>query len=425
MREVRGAADIGSINPQMLADPEPNLAGLTIVSVDDHVVEPPDLFEGRMPKSLEDRTPFVVELKNGAHAWYLDGALETTIGLSAIAGRPRDQWNRDPARFTEMRPGCWRIDDRIKDMNINGIDASVCFPNSLLGFGGGRTLRMRDQELALAVMRAYNDWYYEEWYSRYPDRIIPCQITWMRDVERAAAEVEANAGRGFHAVTFSEDPGKLGLPSLWTRYWDPFFRVCEETGTAVCLHVGTSGWNPGTYPPNVDTAVTSLVMPVVYFPTVSQISVTEWMWSGIPARFPNLKIVMSEGGAGWVPALASRSDYVLEHSVGGREREAWQDELLPSEVLRRNFYFCTLDEPISPEVVEAVGVDHLLVESDYPHADGTWPHTQERLYSRLSWMSDEDIQKVTFRNAAGVFHLDPDRLMAQGVANAAATASTA
>ena len=84
---------------------------------------------------------------------------------------------------------------------------------------------------------------------------------------------------------------------------------------------------------------------------------------------------------------------------------------LPSEVLRRNFYFCTLDEPISPEVVDAVGVDNLLVESDYPHADGTWPRTQERLHSRLSWLSDGDIQKVTFRNAAAIFQLDVDRLL--------------
>jgi hypothetical protein len=96
-----------------------------------------------------------------------------------------------------MRPGCWRIDERIKDMDIDGVAASVCFPNSLLGFGGGRTVRMRDQELALAVMRAYNNWYYDEWYSTYPDRIIPCQITWMKDVEIAAAEVEVNAARDF------------------------------------------------------------------------------------------------------------------------------------------------------------------------------------------------------------------------------------
>jgi hypothetical protein len=161
MKEVRSAGDVGPINPAMLLDPDSNLACLTVVSVDDHVVEPPDLFEGRMPEKLADRTPFVVELKNGAHAWYIDGALETTIGLSAVAGRPHDQWNRDPARFTEMRPGCWRIDERIKDMDINGVAASVCFPNSLLGFGGGRTLRMRDQELALAVMRAYNNWYFD------------------------------------------------------------------------------------------------------------------------------------------------------------------------------------------------------------------------------------------------------------------------
>jgi predicted TIM-barrel fold metal-dependent hydrolase len=402
--------DVGPVNPICTGTPEHDSRGLTIVSVDDHVVEPFDLFQGRLPKKYADKTPYVIEMPDGAHAWYIDGCLETTTAASAVAGRPRELWNHAPARFSEIRPGCWSAEDRIRDMDINGVAASIVYPNFLIGFSAGRLLRINDQEYGLALMRAYNDWFHEEWYSKYPDRIVPCQVTWMRDVEIAAAEVRKNAERGFRAVTFSEDPGRLGLPSLWTKYWDPLFEACVETDTTICLHVGTGHWTPGNYPSDLDTLFTHIVMPVVYFPTISQIAATEWLWCGIPTRFPELKLMMAEGGFGWVPAVAARSDYVLEHSIGGKEREGWKDELLPSEVLKRNFYFCMLDEPVYPELVDAIGIEHMMVESDYPHADGTWPHTQERLWDRLKWMSRDDIDKVTYRNAAKLFRLDPQRL---------------
>lgn len=410
MRIISTVEDLDAIDPVCTADPTPKSKGLTIVSVDDHVVEPFDLFQGRMATKYADRVPFVVEMPSGAHAWHIDGTLETTTAASAVAGRPRETWSHAPARFSDIRPGCWRIEDRIKDMDINGVAASLVFPNFLIGFSAGRLNRINDQDYARAIMRAYNDWFHEEWYSRYPDRIVPCQITWMRDVEVAAEEVRKNAERGFRAVTFSEDPGRIGLPSLWTTYWDPFFEACVETDTAICLHVGTGQWTPGNYPADLDSVFTSVVMPVVYFPTISQIATAEWLWSGIPTRFPDLKLVMAEGGFGWVPGLAHRSDYVLEHSIGGEERKSWRDDVLPSEVLKRNFYFCTLDEPVYPELVDAIGIDHMLAEVDYPHADGTWPNSQERLHERLGWMPPDDIDKVTYRNAAKLFRLDEERL---------------
>ena len=138
-------------------------------------------------------------------------------------------------------------------------------------------------------MRAWNDWHLEEWAGPYPDRIIPCQIPWLLDPEVGRAEIRGNAERGFKAVTFSEAPDTLGLPSLHTGYWDPFLAACEETDTVVCLHVGSSGTSPTTTddaPPDV--------IGVLFF-AYAMFAAVDWLYSRIPVRFPDLKICLSRG----------------------------------------------------------------------------------------------------------------------------------
>ncbi len=118
-----------------------------IVSVDDHLIEPPDLFEGRMPASLAERAPKVVTLPNGRQVWTYEEGIYPNIGLNAVIGRPKDEWSMDPANFDEMRRGCWDIDARIEDMDLAGIAASVCFPSLIAGFCGAVFARSKDPEL--------------------------------------------------------------------------------------------------------------------------------------------------------------------------------------------------------------------------------------------------------------------------------------
>ncbi len=370
----------------------------TIISVDDHLIEPPDLFEGRMPAALAPRAPRVVELDGGRQAWEYEGRLYPNIGLNAVVGRPREEWSMEPARFEEMRPGCYDIDERVKDMDAGGIWASVCFPSLIAGFCGSVFSRSKDPDLGLACLRAWNDWHVEVWAGTHGDRIIPLQLAWLRDVEVAAAGVRANALRGFKAVSFAEVPAQLGLPSLHSGYWDPFLAACEETGTVVCLHTGSAGWAPV---PSPDPPFE--VFPTL-FPACSLVAATDWLWSGVCLRFPGLKVAMSEGGIGWVVMLADRADYVLDHSASGRESKAWRSDLRPSEVLARNFWFCTIDDPGSVDAVVArMGPDHVMVECDYPHADSTWPSTPELVAATFAHQPPEVVRKVTAENAAALF----------------------
>jgi predicted TIM-barrel fold metal-dependent hydrolase len=370
----------------------------TIISVDDHLIEPPDLFEGRMPAALADRAPRVLELEGGKQAWEYEGNLYPNVGLNAVAGRPRDEWSMDPARFDEMRPGCYDIHERIKDMDEGGLWSSLCFPSLIAGFCGAVFSRSKDPELGLACVRAWNDWHLDVWAGTYPGRMIPLQLTWLPDPQIAAEEIRRNAERGFKAVSFAEMPAKMQLPSLHSGHWDPFLAACEETGTVVCLHTGSSGWAPIPSPDPPFELFPTL------FPACALVAASDWLWSLVCLRFPNLRIAMSEGGIGWVVMLADRADYVLDHSASGTESRAWTGDLRPSEVLARNFWFCSIDDPGNVDaVLHRMGPDHVMVESDFPHADSTWPDTLGAVKTSFGHLPDDIFRKVVAENAAALF----------------------
>jgi predicted TIM-barrel fold metal-dependent hydrolase len=392
----------GELGPRpelkLLPDPEPRTRIRPFISVDDHIVEPPDVFEGRLPERYADRAPRIVEDEHGNEHWLLEGRMMGNIGLSAVVGRDEaDKWTTDPLRFSDMRPGCWDIDARVADMDIAGIDASVCFPSFLPGFAGRMFSRIKDQDFGLALMRAWNDWHIEAWAGPYPDRMIPCQLTWLNDAEIAAAEVRHNAERGFKAVTFSENPAAHRLPSLQSGEWDPFLAACEETETVICLHVGGSGWNPiSAREASVAEAATSVMLNAMG-------ACIDWLWSGVASRFPNLKVAFSESGITWVPAVIERIDYVSDRTLKG-DPGSWTDpDLRPSEVLRRNFWFCAIDDPVGISMRDHIGVENILLESDYPHADSSWPDTQLVMDKMLAGVPEREAEMMSYENASKLF----------------------
>ena len=150
-------------------------------------------------------------------------------------------------------------------------------------------------------------------------------------------EIRRNAARGFKAVTFSEAPDKLGLPTIHSGHWDPLFAACAETGTVLCLHVGSSGTSPTTSadaPPEI---------PAVLFGAYGMYSAVDWLYSKVPVRFPDIRICLSEGGIGWVAGILDRLDHCYRYQLG--YLPTWRDvDESPAEVLRRNFWFCALDD---------------------------------------------------------------------------------
>ena len=375
------------------AQPERRERHLTLISVDDHVVEPPHLFEGRMPKRFADRAPRVIETDEGHQAWLLDGLVLPEIAINAVAGKPVEEQFVEPVRFEAIRRGSYDIAARIADMDVDGVYASLNFP-SALGFGGVRLTMLDDPEFVLAVVRAYNDWHLEEWAGHRPDRIIPCQIPYLLDATIAAAEVRANAARGFHTITFPDLTHLVGLPSLTTDYWDPLWAACEETETVVSIHACSGGMAN-----KIDPAATITCLGVFFGVAQSIHPAIEWLFAGIPARFPKLRICLSEGGIGWVVALLDRLDHEYARNVPGR----WPD-LTPREIVLRNFVFCMLDDPTTLQHLRhVIGVERILLETDYPHSDSSWPNSQEKWRRQFEGIPADEVARMAWRNAAELF----------------------
>ncbi len=379
----------------LLPDPEPRRVHYTMISVDDHLMEPPHAFEGRMPAKLADQAPRVVETEEGHQVWMVAGTPYFQVGFMCVAGRAREDHRVEPARYEEMRRGCWDIHARIKDMDINGVWASVNFPSGVTGFGGTLFSELEDRELGVACVRAWNDWLFEEWHGSYPDRIVPLGITYLKDPELGAAEIRRNAARGFTAVTMPEQPHKQKLPAIFDAYWEPIIRACAETGTVMNLHVGSSGF------PALPPGAPMLELASTLFQSMAFDSCAEWLWSGWPARYPELKIAMSEGGIAWVGGLIDRLDNIMSRSGYGA---GWPDKSIsPSDCLRRNFWFCMIDDPSTIVTKDAIGVENILCESDYPHGDGTWPDTQEVMRRLIGHLPPHEIRMITHENAAKLY----------------------
>ncbi|HEY1826364.1 MAG TPA: amidohydrolase family protein [Acidimicrobiales bacterium] len=390
-----------------LPEPEPREVRYTVISVDDHVVEPPYLFEGRVPAALAERAPRIVETPQGHEVWAFEDQFFTQVGMNAVAGRRPETVKVEPFRFDQMRPGCFDVHARVKDMDINGVWASVNFPSMITGFCGRVFFNAQDRDVGLACVRAWNDWLFDEWYSAYPERIVPLGISYLSDPALAVAEIERNAARGFTGVALPERPHAIGLPSLWKRdHWEPIIRACAETGTVVSLHVGSSGMGESTMP----RGAPPMQLLATLFGSMSLTSCAEWVWSGWAVEYPDLKIAMSEGGIGWVAMLIDRLDNLIDRSGYGL---GW--DIRPAEVLRRNFWFCTIDDPSTIETRHTIGVDHIMVETDYPHGDGTWPDSQAVIEKYWGHIPPAELRMMCSENAAKLYrHPLPDLVLPVG-----------
>ncbi len=376
-----------------LPEPTPRPVRYTVISVDDHVVEPPHTFEGRLPVHLADCAPRIVETKGGHQVWEFEGNRYTQVGMNAVAGRRPESHGLEPFRFDQMRPGCYDAKARIADMDLNGVWGSVNFPSQITGFCGRVFFDATHRDLGVACVRAWNDWLFEEWHTPFPERIVALGITYLSDPAEAVAEIRRNAERGFTSVTLPERPHEIGLPSLWDRdHWDPIIEAIVDTDTVVSLHVGSSGLTPA--PPGGP----ALQLGATLFGQLSLIACSEWLWSGYPAKFPTLKIAMSEGGIGWVAMLLDRLDNMVDRSGYGL---GW--DLRPADVLTRNFWFCTIDDPSTIDTRYRIGVENIMVETDYPHGDGTWPDTQDVIEKYWGHLPTAELRAMCCLNTAALY----------------------
>jgi predicted TIM-barrel fold metal-dependent hydrolase len=333
--------------------------------------------------------------------WVYEGLQRPIPQVMACAGFPPESLTLAPIPFAEMRAGCHDPVARLADMDLNRTERSLCFP-TFPRFAGQVFLEAEDQELALACVRAFNDWMVEEWCGDSGGRLIPLGLVPLWDPVAAAAEVRRNAARGCRAIAFTELPANLGLPSIHDadRFWDPLLAACDDTATTICMHIGSGSSMPTTSadaPQGVGTALTSLN---------AYMAMADWLLSGALARFPRLKIAFSESQVGWMPFLLERLDRVYTNSGAWSQIDPSITDV-PSSYVPGRVFGCFFDDMVGVDARHSIGVGQLVFETDYPHQDTTWPHTADLVAEIGARVPPDELEMLVRTNAIAMLDLDP------------------
>jgi predicted TIM-barrel fold metal-dependent hydrolase len=372
---------------------------MILISVDDHIAEPADMFDAHVPARYKDQAPRVVTDEDGFQQWWYGERKGRNLGLNAVAGKPPEMYNVNPQRYEEMRSGCFDVHERVRDMSAGGQLAGLNFPN-WTGFSGQVLNEGPDRAVNEIMIKAYNDWHIDEWCAAYPGRFIPCGILPLFDAELAGEEVRRLAAKGCHAVTYSENPAALKLPSIHTAYWDPLFKACSDEGTVLCCHVGSSSKAAATSPdapPSVAMGLSS---------AMSIYSLGDLMWADFWWRFPDLKFSLTEGDIGWIPYFLQRAEHIQARHSGWTQHR-FPDGWGPAEVFRQRILCCFINDRIGVKLLDEFNLDNVCWEADFPHSDSTWPNAPEVLSELTKQLPDDDINRITHRNAMRHYQFDP------------------
>ena len=284
-------------------------------------------------------------------------------------------------------------------MDANGVLGSLCFP-SFPHFCGQLFARTEDKDVALAMIQAYNDWHIDEWCGTHPGRFIPCALPAIWDPEIMAAEIRRTAAKGCHALTFSENPSKLGWPSIHSDHWDPVWQACSDEDVVVCMHIGSSSALVITSPDApMDCLITLTPMNIVQ-------AAADLVWSPMLRKFPDLKVALSEGGIGWIPYFLERVDY----NYGRHHLWTGQDfgDKLPSQVFNEHVLTCFIDDKFGVVVARVPRHGQRDVGVRLPalrlHLAAPRPR---RCAESVGGLPDHDIDRMTHLNAMKHFNFDP------------------
>lgn len=386
-----------------------------IISADDHVIEPAHVWQDRMPSKHKELAPKIVIAPQGemtlndgvwletpgtgdkmAAWWHFENKRYQIKQMVACPGIPPEEVTMEGVTYDDIAPGCYDPIARLADMDINHVEASLCFPN-YPRFCGQLFSEADDLELGLLCVQAYNDWMIDEWCGSSGGRLIPLCIVPLWDAELAAKEIYRVAEKGCRAVAWSELPAWLGRPGLHGDFWDPFLKACEETQTVICMHIG-SGTKTVQTSPEAPTVVTANLIVCN-----SAASMIDWIFSGKFEQFPNLKLLYAESQIGWIPYFIERADDTWRtHQWAQGEKRIPKP---PSHYYKKHVYSCFFKDTVGIDLLDRIGEDNVLFETDYPHQDGTFPNTLAIAEELFGHLEQETIDKIARNNAINLFGL--------------------
>jgi uncharacterized protein len=379
------------------------LAGLSIIDCDAHWNEPPDLWTSRAPAGMRDRVP-QMRLVNGLDHWFVEDKDVGPMGASVVT-RSLDKIHDRVSleRFDMIDPAGYDAKLRLERMDEAGLFAQVVYPNGT-GFMGGKFAEIEDADLRLACVQIYND-AVAEWQRESGGRLLPQALIPPWDRDEAVAEARrVNEELGLRGVTLG-DPAIFGVPGFTTDHWTPFWEYCDAARLPINFHIGgTRGidsfaavWDD--YGTEKHLALASTLFYLANWATIGN-----FLISGLFDRYSHLKIVSAESGIGWIPFALDALEYQLDETAPNESKHL---QRRPREYFRDHVLSCFWFETYAPaHMIEAIGVENVLFETDFPHPTCLWPDAQSHAIEVLGHLSFEDRKKVLQDNAAALYKIE-------------------
>jgi len=357
-----------------------------VFSADGHVVEPPDLFASKLPESLK---------KHGIHSERQGDHLCTMAGekvLHRMRIRKKPEGGEEVMALGHQPKGHRDLDGRLEDMKAEGVDAEIVFPSQCLW-----TYGIEHVEAELATAQIYNDWN-DGYFSGHLDKFIRCGVLPVRDFANTREEMQRLAKMGFTAAMLPA-VSPTGLPKYNDPSWDPVFALAGDLGIVLVLHTGT-----GLDTVQPEKAAGGAVINYTNQACDAQQTIMYMVAGGILDRNPDTKVAVIESGASWLAALCERMDEVYEaHQMYVRPKLS----LKPSEIIARQVSASFQYDRACIMARSVTGTQALMWGADYPHAEGTFPHTRkvlDHLFDGID-ISDQDKADILGGNAARLFRL--------------------
>ena len=385
------------------------LKDMLVVDADSHWSEPPDLFTSRAPAAFKDRVPRVAEI-DGQPTWVFDGHPIGRFSAGGVIGRDGAKESAHRALmewdFYEIHVGAYDPKVRLEVLDECGIDAQVIFP-STIGLGGQDLGMVDDPALRRLAIEIYND-AMAEIQADSGNRLLPMPIMPAWSVDDCVREANRVAALGARGVNMTSDPQDLGAPDLANRAWDSFWEVCADRQLPVHFHIGASVTGMtfyGKYPWESHADNTKLAIGGTLLFIGNARVVTNLILAGIFDRHPALKAVSVESGVGWIPFILEALDYEMSENA---PPELAAMSKMPSEYFKSNLYATFWFENNRnklPDLIEAVGEDNILFETDFPHPTCLYPNPLQSVEAKMETLSPEVRRKIFGENARKLYRL--------------------
>jgi predicted TIM-barrel fold metal-dependent hydrolase len=392
IREVDYKAYSGGLRPEF--------AGIKIVDCDTHISEPPDLFTSRAPASMKDKVPHVRQV-DGHDRWFVgDRDFGWTGGNVILANHNKLLGRLAPPTLAQSHPGGTDTKARLQMMDEMGVYAQICYQNSGVTQAGS-LMSLGDNGLAVDIIKMFNDAAYDR-QDESGQRLF--SLAHLPIWDKAAMEAEARrcVDRKLKGFVLPDTPERLGLPSFLDDYWTPVLEIAADGGLPLNFHLNAAiepdhlVWKGFGFEQTISVVATM-------YSIGNAATLGNWMVSGRLDQFPKLKIGLIESGMGWVPfaieALEHQFDEMLADKAHELSRRPW-------EYFRDHFWVTYWFEKVGPtKLLETLGVNKVLFETDYPHPTSLYPGVQEHLVQTLGGYDYEVRKRVLERNAVELYNL--------------------